>query len=53
MEITVEAVELPKYWVKDTRKGFTYDHVKAIRDNVAKLKKSYYRDSFKKSKPDK
>merc|ERR1719447_39367 len=42
MEITVEAVELPKYWVKDTRKGFNYDHVKAIRDNVAKLKKSYY-----------
>ena len=28
MEITVEAVELPVYWVKDNRKGFTYDHVK-------------------------
>ena len=81
MEITVEAVQLPVYWVKqkDSRKGFTYDHVKGqgstnrtvrhsdrpeselqtvlgwqievsalipvkeIRDNVAKLKKSYYR----------
>jgi Ca2+-binding EF-hand superfamily protein len=43
MEITVEAVQLPVYWVKDNRKGFTYDHVKEIRDNVAKLKKSYYR----------
>ena len=28
MEITVEAVQLPVYWVKDNRKGFTYDHVK-------------------------
>ena len=44
MEITVEAVQLPVYWVKDNRKGFTYDHVKEIRDNVAKLKKSYYRN---------
>jgi len=43
MEITVEAVPLPVYWVKKQGMKFTYDDVKQIRENVATLKKKYYR----------
>ena len=43
MEITVEAVPLPVYWVKKQGIKFTYDDVKQIRENVATLKKKYYR----------
>ena len=43
MEITVEAVPLPVYWVKKQGTEFTYDDVKQIRENVATLKKKYYR----------
>ena len=43
MEITVEAVPLPVYWVKKQGIKFTYDDVKQIRENVAMLKKKYYR----------
>jgi len=43
MEITVEAVPLPVYRVKKQGVKFTYDDVKQIRENVATLKKKYYR----------
>ena len=47
MEITVEAVPLPVYGVKKQGTKFTYDDVKQIRQNVATLKKKYYRyDNF-------
>jgi len=42
LEITVEAVPLPIYKVKKMGAKFTYDDVKQIRENVAKLKKRYY-----------
>ena len=43
MEITVDAVPLPAYPVQHSRK-YTYDDLGAVRDNVAKIKKTYYRD---------
>ena len=46
MEITVEAVPLPVYSVKKQGMKFTYDDVKQIRENVAMLKKKYYRSVF-------
>ena len=46
MEITVEAVPLPVYWVKKQGIKFTYDDVKQIRENVATLKKKYYRSDI-------
>lgn len=42
MQITVNAVPLPCYKVKQRPDKFTYDDLKQIRVNVSKLKKNYY-----------
>jgi len=42
MQVTVEVVPLPCYYVKRRPNKFTYDDLKQIRVNVNKLKKNYY-----------